>query len=278
MGKKKIIYIAGEGHSGSTLLDLLLSTHPQVCGLGEVQMLVSDEKRSVYTKNAESIICSCGEPISRCELWGNFIKYVDSIEGAKFEERYIHLLKIADNKMGDDVIISDSSKYVNPLQKVIGTIQKTEDYTLDDLFVVHLIKDARAWATSIKYRYNIGLLKTSRYMLEWLRNNKNIYNILETNRIDYMRVRYEDICFDTKKTVEKILNDAGIPCEDGVGELDQAKAHVGLGNSMRTDKDKSRRIIYDSRWFYEPGVNILYYTIPGVRSYNEGINSLIDVH
>ena len=33
-------YIVGSGHSGSTLTDLLLGTHPEIEGLGEVKRLV----------------------------------------------------------------------------------------------------------------------------------------------------------------------------------------------------------------------------------------------
>ena len=34
-----IIYIAGIGHSGSTLLDVLLGSHPDICGVGEIGRL-----------------------------------------------------------------------------------------------------------------------------------------------------------------------------------------------------------------------------------------------
>ena len=32
----RAVYIAGLAHSGSTVLEMLLSCHPRVCGLGEI--------------------------------------------------------------------------------------------------------------------------------------------------------------------------------------------------------------------------------------------------
>jgi hypothetical protein len=67
----------------------------------------------------------------------------------------------------------------------------------------------------------------------------------------------------------KIFEAAGIEESGPVGELGSARAHIGLGNPMRNDDRKSKRIEYDSRWFYEPLIQALYYLVPGVRSYNE---------
>jgi hypothetical protein len=60
---KKYIYICAAGHSGSTLLDLLLGSHSNVESLGEISQL---------PKNiALNTICMCGQPVRTCPLWAN---------------------------------------------------------------------------------------------------------------------------------------------------------------------------------------------------------------
>jgi len=58
---KKYIYICAAGHSGSTLLDLLLGSHSKVESLGEITQL---------PKNISlNTICMCGKPVKECGLW-----------------------------------------------------------------------------------------------------------------------------------------------------------------------------------------------------------------
>lgn len=57
----KYIYICAAGHSGSTLLDLLLGSHSRIASLGEIDHL---------SKNlALNSPCSCGEPVRECKFW-----------------------------------------------------------------------------------------------------------------------------------------------------------------------------------------------------------------
>jgi hypothetical protein len=57
----KIIYIAGNGRSGSTLLDIVLGSHPDAFSAGELTFIgrvgIKDE------------LCSCGERIGACPFW-----------------------------------------------------------------------------------------------------------------------------------------------------------------------------------------------------------------
>jgi len=273
MDSKTIIYIAGKGHSGSTLMDLLLSTHPRICGLGEARMLVNDQRRPTYTSNAEERICSCGKSIDQCELWRSYIQYADEVEDAGFEQKYRHLIEMVKDHVGKDTIISDSSKYIKPLEKITRTVrndkERGEMLTLDDLFVVHLVKDARAWATSMKYRHDLDKARLAYYMFHWVKDNQEIGEFLDHHGIQHMKVTYEGLCFNTEKVLSSILEAAGLEVSKSVGKLPKAQAHIGLGNPMRTDEDKSKNIMYDSRWFYEPFIQLMYYLVPGVKLYNE---------
>lgn len=55
-----LVVIASAGHSGSTLLDLLLGNHPQVCSAGEMNRL---------TLNSADRVCACGATIDDCAYW-----------------------------------------------------------------------------------------------------------------------------------------------------------------------------------------------------------------
>lgn len=61
VSKIPLIYILGNGYSGSTLLDLLLGAHPSVWTLGEAQHLLGDFKTNR--------LCGCGSPIKDCSFW-----------------------------------------------------------------------------------------------------------------------------------------------------------------------------------------------------------------
>lgn len=63
----KIIYIAGYGRSGSTLLDILLGSHEKVTGTGELANVFAH-----YQDDEEK--CSCGEALSRCPFWSQVVE------------------------------------------------------------------------------------------------------------------------------------------------------------------------------------------------------------
>lgn len=62
----KCLYICGAGHSGSTLLDMLLGSHPRVASLGEIINLPMD-----WATNNR---CTCGAPMRDCGLWSEVVR------------------------------------------------------------------------------------------------------------------------------------------------------------------------------------------------------------
>jgi len=66
------LYICGAGHSGSTLLDMLLGSHSRIASLGEVINLPMD-----WATNNR---CTCGAPVRDCALW--------SAVARRFEQRF----------------------------------------------------------------------------------------------------------------------------------------------------------------------------------------------
>jgi hypothetical protein len=59
--KTRLVYLLGPSHSGSTLLALLLGSHPEITTAGEL--------KQTSLGNVERYRCSCGEEIRRCPFW-----------------------------------------------------------------------------------------------------------------------------------------------------------------------------------------------------------------
>jgi len=58
-----LAYILAAGHSGSTLLAMLLATHRQVCTVGEMG--------AAFLDDPDCHRCSCGAWIGRCTFWAS---------------------------------------------------------------------------------------------------------------------------------------------------------------------------------------------------------------
>jgi len=61
--KINLIYIASNGFSGSTLLDVLLGAHPEIMTVGEIQLLPWEIKLGGVDP------CGCGLPVPECPFW-----------------------------------------------------------------------------------------------------------------------------------------------------------------------------------------------------------------
>ncbi len=59
--KPVVAYILAASHSGSTLLAMLLASHPEACTTGEL--------KATSLGDPERYRCACGAPIRRCEFW-----------------------------------------------------------------------------------------------------------------------------------------------------------------------------------------------------------------
>jgi len=65
----RVVYIAGWMRSGTTLLGQVLGAQPGVLNAGEVS--------GIWAATARGGSCSCGEPLTRCPIWGAAIAEVD---------------------------------------------------------------------------------------------------------------------------------------------------------------------------------------------------------
>jgi hypothetical protein len=276
----RIVYIAGYGRSGTTLLDIALGQHSAIAGAGEVTTL----SRHVWPHNEH---CSCGQPASNCPLWGpigrqwtgNFAsassmaryrrdqENIESILGSRrilrrildrqgfktYADESFRLFEAIKQHSGKDIIV-DSSKMPGRAL-ALASIPKI------DLFVVHLVRDGRGVAWSLLQGYNrdvkAGLQKeikpksALRTAARWCVVNL----VTEALRWKlgpgrYLRVKYEDLVVDPLPTLQRIgemidLDLADIALKLRGGEPIQP-THQIAGNRLRMNK--SIRLVSDEAW------------------------------
>ncbi len=82
---KQFVYIAGRGHSGSTMLDAMLGNAPQIESVGE---LLSGMSR--YDD-----LCSCGQSFKNCSYWAKIRNEFENQSEASWDEAAERLNKQA---------------------------------------------------------------------------------------------------------------------------------------------------------------------------------------
>lgn len=68
-------YIIARGHSGSTILELLLGSHPEIVAMGEL------EKLSLQFARGERGKCSCQKHPAECDFWRAVCEEIRSVYG-----------------------------------------------------------------------------------------------------------------------------------------------------------------------------------------------------
>lgn len=278
----KLLYIAGSGRSGSTLLDLLLGNHPDISGLGEVHRL---------SENPEDRMCSCQNPVMECEYWRPRIellckwqdvsidqwtkklyttrpkdKSLDRREKANLTEAIAvlgsaRLLEMTGWVFKDAEEQWQAAKNSWKLYDVVGRSDYTQvviDSTKNalrmkllymirprDCYIIHLVRDGRAVVASAKRRKGIPIKQGAR---KWRVANRNVELALKTVPSKQVyRLRYEDLCENTETELQKICQLIDLQYDSDMIELKQREYHEIPGNPMLFRKTETE-IVKDERW------------------------------
>lgn len=239
-GKKAtVLYIAGSGRSGSTLLSNILG---QVDGFFAGGELANVWQRSL----TEDRLCGCGVRFSRCALWSEIVERAWGAGGVNPAEmiaaqrtgvrvrhvpsmllgsrrsrhlgqgeygRLLGRLYTAITEVTGCTVIVDSSKHptFGRLLEMIPSI---------DLFVVHLVRDPRASAYSwlrkkvnpdrgyFGYMQQLSALRSSTLWGIW---NAATVALWRSSPDRYLHVCYEDFVAHPRWWTERILELVGEP-------------------------------------------------------------------
>ena len=270
---REYIYIAGYGHSGSTLLDLYLGTHRQAITLGEFQSL---PEQIMSNKT-----CSCNKPYLECEFWQEVLGQAACQRGITVEEllerlekfhlsldtrfyipaklradlRDYHLILAALSSaavaVSDCDVIVDSSKTTWSNR---GRIQRIRGSRQSKVSVIHLLRDPRAaiWSclkADARKRDTVPtVIRCARYALSW-----NLSNIIAL--INGLLARRYKIVFYSLLTKSPSLISEAIhwdPPEFSTSDtvLLTKAVHNAGGNRMRRTVIESKKIVfrYSSSW------------------------------
>jgi hypothetical protein len=241
----KVIYIAGAGRSGSTLLERILGQVPGFLPAGEL--------KNIWNRGfTDNQLCSCGASFHDCDFWVSITRdayggraippyeRLAYLDRARNRNRYIPPLRfasfrtqrfaaeLADFQQGilplysalaqtpGTTAIVDSSKNV-PYAFLLGTLQEI------DLHVVHLIRDSRAVGYSWRKRVRrpeiperveyMGGIHPAVTAIRW--NLKNVASeFLRYSAASYIQVRYEDLVEDPWHVLTVLLESIGEDAAD----------------------------------------------------------------
>ncbi len=258
--KIPILYIMGCGHSGSTLLDMLLSAHSKIFGVGELRIF-SSQKNKLRDELKEQL-CACGQKVPDCPFWKKVLENVDYSPKLDVRRSKINSFLGIDKyifKNGEPVSIKD---YLESNEKIYETILKLsgKEFIVDsskgpdraellsrskklDIIFLHLIRDGRGVMWSYKRKYK----KTLFSIFIWLFTNLKAEIIKKRNKnVRTIVLRYEDLVDNPEKELEKILETIGLSFEKGMLNFSKVEQHQIAGNRLRLRKD--REIKKDLSW------------------------------
>lgn len=262
----KVLYVAGYGRSGSTVLDVVLGSHTEITGLGELS-LIRDEL------TAEGRRCACGELYGDCQLWGPMARGieddpdVESIRRVEKRSRVLRLLLGWLPKSDRTAYRDYHTRLWNHLERhapegrLLVDSSKSARYTLgrflalrkicgDDVRVVHLVRSGSSVMESVVLRGSNwaqeGYTKAPRLpglraLVGWTSTNiwvSVLGRLLGSER--YLMLRFEDLLKDPSGQLERIGAFAGFDPGCLLARLENGARfetdHQMGGNRVRKNK------------------------------------------
>lgn len=269
----RIVYIAGTGRTGSTLLGQCLSCSGQALFVGELTHLW---KRGFV----EDELCGCGRPVSQCGFWQHVageLKLGEAVERSRLAELRDRVCRLGrwplvalqrplnspDDQtycgvyrqltqtlaaVGGRQVIIDSSKYPTDLAVLAGGGLPLE--------VLHVVRDCRA----VVYAWKKRKLRTEihwrqEYMprysawqtaVAWRVFNRLIPKIARQYELPYRMVRYEPLMLNFPRSLQELCVELGLP---GVQPSDRslANAHHVAANPSRFEFEPAA-VRVDDEW------------------------------
>ena len=233
----KVLFIAGPGRSGSTLLDMLLGQIDGFYSTGELRFIWS----RAFGQNQ---LCGCGKPFRECEFWTEVVREAfggfEGINYARMEE----LREPAERRVskglsirGESALLAPYQEYFDACRNLYKAIYKISgcEFIVDsskntahgfilasipqiDLSIVHLVRDSRAVAYSWrreKIRPEVyweqkfmGQRKIVTSATRWNSLHKLAEKLRHTSK-QYALLRYEDLVSNPQKSLLGLFANLG---------------------------------------------------------------------
>jgi hypothetical protein len=273
----KVLYIAGDGRSGSTLLDRLIGAYPGVFSCGELGNLLQ-------STNSADEYCACSERANECRFWQSVMRlWSRAVPGFSQDEyrmlqhRYERLRSLF--RPFNDLSFSSRrfaryAVYTQALFKAISDLSgagvivdssKSPARALAlsrvpglDLRMLHLVRDVRGVAYSLRIPYrerpkegpfaNVKRRSNLRFACTWALVNYFCERVRTKMGHPTLFIRYEDYTAnpDVMLTgVASLLSVPSIDYESGASHLLE-QGHQIAGNGLRMHP--VQKISPDENW------------------------------
>jgi len=248
--KQKLVYILGTGRCGSTVLEIVLGSHPKIQATGEFHGIP-------FPKWMPGTVCACGQEFDHCPLWSKvyveYHKYVDFDQQLKTQSRFEYhrsLPRALFHRMLGTAEIREHARGMSDLirviaqcsgKEVVSESSKSADrgymYSLArssefDVYYIHLVRDGRGYMFSRSsvpdgagYGKKKEVSSAGMLALRWVGPNLLAMLLCSRPRDRYLRIRYEDFV------------------EHPVDVLEQVGRFIGLDMTPVIEKVRDRRPI-----------------------------------
>ncbi len=236
----KVLYIAGSGRCGSTILSNTIGQLPGFFSAGELFFIWNTRLRQRY-------LCGCGQKVIDCEVWkaifeegfGSFGN-VDVEALAHTRDKSIHTRSLILNRKSfqDD----DLKQYANFTKKLYHAIQhvtgcnviidssKVPAYSWFlrrlsslEVYVTHLVRDPRAVINSWSKKKRLPTAEGTAYLkqtsllqgaLTWNLMNMTIETMWKKQSGKYLLIRYEDFVEQPYAVIQQMFGLVDEPYSD----------------------------------------------------------------
>jgi hypothetical protein len=246
-----VIYIAGSGRCGSTLLERVLGEIPGYVNGGELIQLA----RHMAPLNEH---CGCGQPFADCPFWtavgkrafggwdSRDLESISQRQAQLAKQRYLQFLPTIKQSVQADTaalgtwydslcraIAGESgAAYVVDSSKDVRQVLVLTDAGIN-VRVIHLIRDVRGVAFSMSKRHADSPDPANRTEMDWHTTPAvaaalwvavlNEEKVLRRHGVPVARMRYEDLVRRPREVISQTLAQLGL----SVGPSDLA--HIGDG-------------------------------------------------
>jgi len=218
MVDKKVIFILGSGHCGSTLLDLLLSSHSLCFGLGELAVL-KNHYHQIFNQNLVPTILDKIDDFWTQEflssIKNNFScksrirRIIRRMAGIEDKMRFRLYQKLFERSRAE--ILVDSSKHI---LWVSISIQSLRNCTSITPILIFLKRDPRAVISSF---YRKQPEREFEEIVEWhCAKMKQLETYFESFSGLKMELDYKTLATETEAALRKICERACISFEDKI--------------------------------------------------------------
>ena len=259
--KPRVLYITSRGHSGSTLLSLLVSGHSQVVSAGELKMLSNPEP--------QRRLCSCHRQVpSTCPFWGAVEQRVKERVGCSLDQlllmdggddvtflRHNEALFLAIAEESGSSLIVDSSKSLPRLSRLLTVEAQGAEFALHP---VHL------------HRGPFGTTNSARKRGEALRQAAYNYTRLffltreRLRGVHALRVYYERLAAAPRAEMARVMGWLNLPLVEGQFQWRDGVRRDIHGNEMRFGSSDQIRL--DQSWrqqlTWSQKLGVLIWTLP----------------